>query len=396
MGRIARSLHSRNPFYLLSALCMLSGCFALSRALDLGVGSSHDLLALMGVLQLYELVLLGLAVLLLHRFRRPIDARSAFLLGLLFVADLTYLNTELATSNPWSAPWVALAHLAFLVPKLVVLRDALGLTSLRTLSVTVGSIALLLYLPGAFSAAQFVDGKVHALGLGREVLPFVGYGFWWIAGALPLFYLWADRPTQHGELPLARIVSRTSLLMPFASLMVHLAALHWMYGLPIYGVHITPLFVGVSAYVAYNVPAVPFRWVRVLQWGAPGVGVVFSLAVPDALSFTWGESFVVTPFRIALLGVAAVYVVHRVMSYERAFGWGAALTLVTGLSGHSASSVRRAWERALPESAAEYGVAAMVAAFALLALALAVSLWQPPTDGRAAEAATRLTEASKG
>ena len=167
--KMARSLHARNPFYLLSAVSMLAGCFALSRALTAAPGQWKPLVALMGVLQLYEFVLLGLAVLLYRRIRMPSDARMAFLLGLLFVSDSTYLNTELATSNPWAAPWVALAHLAFLVPKLIFLRDTLGLTSLRTLALTVAQVAFLVFIPGTFSAVHFMDSKVHAQRIGIQL-----------------------------------------------------------------------------------------------------------------------------------------------------------------------------------------------------------------------------------
>lgn len=242
---------------------MLAGCFALSRALSAAPGQWKPLVALMGVLQLYEFVLLGLAVLLYRRVRMPSDARMAFLLGLLFVSDATYLNTELATSNPWAAPWVALAHLAFLVPKLIFLRDALGLTSLRTLALTVAQVAFLVYIPGTFSAVHFM------------------------------------------------------------------------------------------------------------------VAVLFSTVYSDELVFTLGDSLVITPLRIALVGAAVSFWIHRSVSERPSFVWASILTTSLAVSGPTFSAMRLRWTNLFPETYAEFGIVAVAVAFAMLLLALAVSLWRP-------------------
>lgn len=375
--RMARSLHARNPFYLLSALSMLAGCFALSRALGTAPGQWKPLVALMGVLQLYELVLLGLAVLLYRRVNMPSDARMAFLLGLLFVSDSTYLNTELATSNPWAAPWVALAHLAFLVPKLIFLRDTLGLTSLRTLALTVAQVAFLVYIPGTFSAVHFMDSKVHALGLGRAMLPLVVYGLWWLVGALPVLYLWADRPPEHGDDDFARPIGRASLLVPGVSILLHLLTLHWLYDLPIYGAYLTPLYLGIAVNVAYTLVRVSEGWRTAFQWGGPLVAVLFSRVYSDELVFTLGESFIVTPLRIALVGAAVIFWIHRSISERPSFVWASILTTSLAVSGPTFSAMRLRWTNLFPETYAEFGIAAVAVAFAMLLLALAVSLWRP-------------------
>lgn len=374
----ARSLHTRNPFYLLSAVSMLTGCYALSRTIGLSPGQWKPLVALMGALQLYELLLLGLAVLLFRRLNAMQDARTAFLLGLLFLADTTYLNTELATSDPWTAPWVALAHLAFLVPKLFVLRDVLGLSSLRTLSLTVAQVGVLMYIPGTFSAIQYMDSKVHALGLGREMLPLVVYLVWWIVGTIPALFLWADRPHEHGTHAMARVVSRASLFLPFASILLHLGTLHWMYGLSLYGAYLTPLLLGVGAWLAYTRSG-PLK--VFLQWSAPVPALLFSMGDARTFDLTLGDVLILSPLRLALLGTAVVYWTHRSLSGKMSFAWGAALAAALAMSGHSFPAMGRTWTRLVPETYAEFGIAAMVAAFALLGLALAVSLWRPPESG---------------
>jgi hypothetical protein len=378
--RFTRSLHERNPFYLLSAFSMLTGCYALSRILGLNPGQWKPVVVLMGVLQVYELVLLALAVYLLRRVKMRSDARMAFLIGLMFLVDTTYLNSELATSDPWTAPFVALAHLAFLVPKLAVVRDSLGLTSLRTLSLTVGQIGLLLYIPGTFSAVHFMDSKVHALGLGRQMLPLTVYGLWWLVGAIPLLYLWADRPSEHGENDLARTVSRVSLMLPLVSILVHLLSLHWLYDLPIHGAYVTPLLLGIGANVAYTLFDEAAAPKLVTQWGAPLLALVCSNAAPESLSFEMGELVVVTPLRLALLAISAVYWMHHSRSRQGAFVFASTFALGLALSGPSFSTMTLTWRSLFPETYGELGIAALVGAFAFLALALAVSLSKPTED----------------
>jgi hypothetical protein len=92
----------RNPFYLLSALFMLLGCFALSHHLALVSGLSRPRLILIGVLHVYELMQLALALYLNEGGRVRADAKTLFLLGLSFLVDATHLNAEIAASNPCS------------------------------------------------------------------------------------------------------------------------------------------------------------------------------------------------------------------------------------------------------------------------------------------------------
>jgi hypothetical protein len=66
----------RNPFYLLSALSMLLGCFALSRHPTFVPGQWMPLVILMGVLQVYEFLLLVLAAVKLVLLRDALALTS--------------------------------------------------------------------------------------------------------------------------------------------------------------------------------------------------------------------------------------------------------------------------------------------------------------------------------
>ena len=74
----------KNPFYGISAAAMLLGCYLLNHALELEPGRLGKLLVLMGVLQVYEGLLIALGVFLaftgivqiLSRSEKASEARS--------------------------------------------------------------------------------------------------------------------------------------------------------------------------------------------------------------------------------------------------------------------------------------------------------------------------------
>src|SRR5215207_2380731 len=88
-----------NPFYLLSALCMIAGCYALNSALQTRSGELPKLLLLMGTLQLYEFLLVGLGLYLIVKHRIDRDGRTLLLLDAVFLVDLTFLNAETAATS---------------------------------------------------------------------------------------------------------------------------------------------------------------------------------------------------------------------------------------------------------------------------------------------------------
>ena len=378
-----RILHraGRNPFYLLSAFSMLLGCFALSSHLTPAPGWK-PLVALIGVLQVYEFLLLGLALYLNRRGQARADAASLFLLGLLFLVDVTYLNAELAAAHPWVAPWVALALLVLAAVKLLLLRDALGLTSRRALAVAIAELGLLLYLPGTISAFYYLDSKIVPMRWGPALLPHLLYGFWWLVGCVPIAFVWAERNPETVSSITARWIHRAVLVLPFASVLVHFLSLHLLYRLPFEAYYATPLLLGVSTYVSFTLGRRLGQFRFLVRWAVPAFALLFSTSGPDLLSFTWhGFDIVISPLRVALAGLALVWFLHRALSGEKAFVWAALGCLSMALSGHAPSSMAKNWASVAPETALELGMASIVAAFAFLALGLAKSLLPPRPTG---------------
>ena len=64
---IVRALGQYNPFYLLSAMCMLAGLFALNDSLNFSPLPAANLLIMILVLNVYEFLLIGIGIFLARR-----------------------------------------------------------------------------------------------------------------------------------------------------------------------------------------------------------------------------------------------------------------------------------------------------------------------------------------
>src|SRR5688572_3744039 len=105
-----------NPFYILSACCMLLGCFVINDSLDWSPLPQDNLLVLIATLNVYEAALIALGLVLV---RKGLLRDGIFLLFLeaFFLADAGFLNMEVFTSD---------VHLGFVVNTLL-----LGLAAMK-------------------------------------------------------------------------------------------------------------------------------------------------------------------------------------------------------------------------------------------------------------------------
>src|SRR5213080_3119360 len=84
---LARLLIDYNPFYLLSAACMLFGVFALNDSLDWSPIALKKLLTMIVTLNVYEAAVIALAIFLLKRNIRR-DALLLLIVEAFFLADV--------------------------------------------------------------------------------------------------------------------------------------------------------------------------------------------------------------------------------------------------------------------------------------------------------------------
>ena len=113
-----------NPFYALSASAMLLGCWLLSQALQLQAGQLRGLLLLMLVLQVYEVLLVGLGAYLVRSKRAPRDGLVVLVIESVFLMDATLLSAECVTTDPGVGSLVAMTTAALALLKLQWVRRA--------------------------------------------------------------------------------------------------------------------------------------------------------------------------------------------------------------------------------------------------------------------------------
>src|SRR5262245_55774777 len=170
------SIIDHNPCYILSGLCMLFGCYLLNAALYTPAGDIRKLLTLLAVLNIYELLLVGLGLLLIQRDVLRRDAWIVLGLEALFVCDITFTSGIIATINSRWGLAIAIGLIALTAIKTGILFRALRAPfPIRCLLFVLLQITLLHLTPVYF---RHVSAPRH----GRLPETIV-YAFWWAAAA---------------------------------------------------------------------------------------------------------------------------------------------------------------------------------------------------------------------
>lgn len=365
-----------NPFYGLSAAAMLGGCYLVNHALRLEPGQLGKLLTLIGVLQVYEALLVALGVYLVATRRAPRDGVTVLLLETLFLVDATLLATECVTVDRTVGTLVCFAFMALAAGKLALVRrllpDSLPLPVAELLG---AQVVLVFGLPVA----------VTHLASARLLGPVPVYGLWWIALALPLArmrILGAVREANAGAtLPAVAVWT----WVPAASVLLHLWAIGWIHQVPLQPAFLAPILLG------FGLTAERESVAR--QIVLPALAVLVSLGQADALSLTLPivTDVSVSPLRLAAVGASGVY---AILAGRYGYRWLVALSAVFGAAGllggwlsgiaDATAALRRLVGRLAPGGALGWGVSAIVASFVLLAAGARRSLGggfgrRPPT-----------------
>jgi hypothetical protein len=172
--RVLEKLQDNNPFYIISAACMLGGILAITNSLSWWSIPTGNLLCLIGTLNVYEAVVIGLAIYLIKERKIARDGVMLLILEAFFLVDVTFLNAEIATSQPMLGIFVNGMLFLAAVAKLAVVGRVLGLpTGSGQFGAFVVQLAALFALPIWF---RWIDhGELSAL---------LFYGAWWGVGLL--------------------------------------------------------------------------------------------------------------------------------------------------------------------------------------------------------------------
>ncbi len=358
-----------NPFYALSASAMLLGCWMLSEALHLQAGRLGGLLVLIGVLQLYEGLLVALGSFLVRTGRAPRDGVTLLVLESLFLMDAPLLAAECVTANARVGTGVALVLAALAAGKLAWVRQAApGLLTGRAAVLLGAQAVFALALPVA--AAHLASARV----LGPAAL----YGFWWATAALPVARGALLSETGGGQPSRFRAVWTA---VPAAAILLHLWAIGYIHTIDFRPAFLAPLLLGLALTAG--------REQLARQVVLPGLAVLVSLGQGATLGIrAFGpHGPVVTPLHLALAGVTAAW---ATLAWRDRARWLALLAAASGAAGSLGASapqladaltrVLHRFAYLLPPDGFEWGVLTVIAAFVFLAAGARRSLFFE--DGR--------------
>lgn len=130
-----------NPFYLVSGVLMLAGCFLVSQAAHADPHRVAPVFWALGLLALYEGLVIALAGLLVHRLKQVRHAGHLLMIEALLLADVPLLFNELFLARPIAGGLLAGLGLSLALGKFIIVARVLG-TRPRAGTLTLLGIAL--------------------------------------------------------------------------------------------------------------------------------------------------------------------------------------------------------------------------------------------------------------
>lgn len=375
-----------NPFYLLSALCMIAGCYVLNAGLELRTGEVHRILILIGTLSLYELLLVALGLFLIRGRGIQRDGRTLLLLQIVFLVDLTFLNAEtvtidLATGLVVNATLLLLA----LVKVAAVMKWLSPRFPWRSYLMSGLMLTALFALPCVLKVIEqdgrIAGGHFHAL--------------WWCVGLLPvLCEVIRHARRGSGDAPVMKpALSGLYIAIGYLSVIAHLGMMHWVYRGQFHAADLTPVLLGLAAAAAYASPTriIPTGDLRFARFWLPLAAILCAIAGPRPLELAvgLGGRFDLTSFHLAAMGAVAVYVYAYFWRWIRTIAVATAGVAALFLFGPTVRQIQDAgtvaandsmnfiWQ-IMPKTMLQWGMTAIGAAFVFLGIGALLSLTRPP------------------
>ncbi|MHC4914514.1 MAG: hypothetical protein ACYTGB_03400 [Planctomycetota bacterium] len=372
-------LRLHNPFYLASAACMLLGCYLLTGTF--GYWGAEKVAALVAVLNVYELLVVGLACYLIGRRRAVRDGRMLLLIEVLLLVDGTNLLAESWTCR---RNFGLYANASALILAGIKIGTVVWLLRLRYRPRELAAAALgylaMLAMPGLLAYYNRMGADME-----RPL-----HAAWWAAGALAVIISVLASRGKHEMRPLERALGRAALVAPWVSMVVHLFLSHWVHEAEFRICNLAPVVLGLAAVALHRRP----KWLtnaraRYLLAGTAAVCPLLTVGSADWLTFdAFGvRGLLYSPMRAVLLSLSGLF-------FWAAFtgrGWlhsvPASAFLTAAASGHSPAAIVTTWKAMasslMPRSQSQWGIISVIAAFLLLGAGAAVSVYK----GRAEEGA---------
>ncbi|MBC7783212.1 MAG: hypothetical protein H7144_05180 [Burkholderiales bacterium] len=351
-----------NAAYVLSAICMIFGLFALNGSLDFSPLPASNLLLLIGVLNVYEILTLLIAR-MLHGRGILVDARTLVLVESVFLFDGAFLTSELIAVMPSVGVPIALALLIAGTAKLAIILGVAGqrFTS-RLGAMAMVMLAVLLAMPWMFKT--IVDA--HA-----GLLPPSGYyAGWWIAALVPIaaavFWRREDGALMHTIFALGAI-----------SVIAHIGTAAWVNKVTFTLDNLAPVILGIALVIGNRRLFFIRREIAIqMQILLPVLAVLVSTRNAMGMHTDLFD-LTLTPLRLTLLATGLLYLHGLLRHHDWRFGVGLAGGLTLAVAGASPQAIggtitgliRTAIEtvnRLIPRTLMQWGWVSVSSAFILL------------------------------
>src|SRR2546421_3940162 len=282
-----RAISDRNPFYLLSAVCMLFGCVALTNSSSWTSVPLPRLLILTVTLNFYELLLIGLALFLIVKRGLRRDGTILLIMEAFFLVDVTFLNSEIFSTSLKIGLIVNLILFVVAIVKVAAIFRGLGISlSSGAFAVAMIELAMLFAVPGVFKRLSSGNGALSPLAI---------YGAWWAIGLLPVLATLLMRDRHYFREPQRAAYLRSQgvvglfVILPVVSLLAHICTSNWIYKVRWYSPNVSPLVLGLAVAIgAYDAHVSTLgrrmRWHFVL----PIMAIVMAAKFPSSLIFHIG------------------------------------------------------------------------------------------------------------
>jgi hypothetical protein len=381
-------LRLHNPFYLISAACMLLGCYLVAGAVT-GEQSGARLsrvLVMIGALNVYELLLVALSCFLIAKKRQLRDGLMILAIEVLLLADSTNLLHETFALSFRVGLASSAAALLLAGAKATAVIWVLKLRfSVRELVAGASGYVGMLLVPAALTA---INSRGWSM-----VMPV--HAAWWFAGLLPLgLAVLLPRPGTKHRLLEGRL-GALALGAPWISMLAHLLMASWQYGEVFHFANLAPVLIGWGGVALWRRgPIMPRSGLHAILGGCGALSLLVTAFAATELQIKvpiWGNP-VYSPLRATLLAVGLLYVWAAVFRAGWSYAGAGAVSVLGFLSGHSLSVITTNWialgGEIVPGTKTGWGVLAVILAFAFLGGGALMSVLRKLP----AEAAGRRTE----
>jgi len=365
-----------NPCYLLSGLFMLAGCWLLNFALYTKAGDIRKLLLLLLIVNLYEFLLITLGLALIKRIAFKRDGRILLALEALFLIDITFTSGILSTIDLSIGLLINATLLTLAAIKVFLILRGLQLPNSTRMAIFIlAQIACVLLIPTLYKYIALPHhGRITAVNV---------YFTWWLTALLPLLGLFLHHLPRRAFLHPIGTEHRLALLfliLPFASLIIHLHSSAWVYSIHFTPAFITPLLLGLAISANLLEPHLQRYLIARIQFFFIAISIFLSAAHNDLL-FSLGFAPTFSPLRLTLLTSALLFLYFIHHHDNLTFLWTALLCLCAAILGptlpimwQNLQTLFTSSRRLVPTTTTQWGIVSVTSSFLLLAIGAIFSL----------------------